>query len=115
MMNARGFTVVEVLIAVLILSVGLLGLVGTAAVTTRMIGQGHRYSEASALAAQRFEMLRSQPCPSMSGGSTSEGRFVVTWTLQTVASGRAQAVTLVVESPTTRAMRADSFATTIPC
>jgi prepilin-type N-terminal cleavage/methylation domain-containing protein len=84
MHSTRGFTVVEVLIAILILSVGL-------------------------------EMLRSQPCPSMSGGSTSEGRFVVTWTLQTVASGRAQAVTLVVESPTTRAMRADSFATTIPC
>ena len=111
----RGFTVVEVLIAVLVLSIGLLGLAASAAVTTRMIGQGQRYSETSAMAAQRFEMLRSQSCASMSAGSASAGRFGVSWAVTTVASGRARGVTLVVTSPTGRGMRADSFATTIPC
>lgn len=115
MTGRRGFTMVEVLIAILVLSVGLLGLVASAAVTTRMIGQGQRYGEASTMAGQRFEMLRSQSCPSMSGGSSLDGRFAVTWTVQTVAAGRARGVRVVVQSPTPRGMRADTFVTTIPC
>jgi Tfp pilus assembly protein PilV len=115
MSRRDGFTVVEVLIAVLILSVGLLGLVASAALTTRMIGQGQRYSEASAMAAQQFEVLRSQSCGSMSGGSTAQGRFTVIWTVQNVADGRARGVTVVVNSPAARGMRSDTFATTVPC
>ncbi len=115
MKNRRGFTVVEVLIAVLVLSIGVLGLAATAAVTTRMIGQGHRFSEASAMAGQRFEMLRSGDCTTLTSGSAYEGRFVATWTVQDVASGRARRVSMIVQSPTPRGMRADTFATTIPC
>ncbi len=115
MTDNRGFTVVEVLIAVLVLGIGLLGLVASAAVTTRMIGQGQRYSEASAVAGQRFEMLRSVSCPNMADGSQQQGPYAVSWSVQTVAGGRAEGVTVVVQSPTGRGMRADTFVTTIPC
>ena len=115
MTDRRGFTLVEIIVAILILSVGLLGLVTTAAITTRMIGQGQRYSETSTLAAQQFEILRSQSCAAMTAGTRSAGSFNVTWTISVVAGGRAQALDVVVTSPTGRGMRADTFATTIPC
>jgi type IV pilus modification protein PilV len=113
--NRSGFTIVEVLVAVLVLTVGLLGLAATAATVTRMISQGQRYSEATTLAAQRFEVLRSQSCTAMAAGSETHGRYSVAWTLTSVNSGKANQVTVVVVSPTARATRADSFQTTIPC
>lgn len=112
---ARGLTVVEVLIAMLILSVGLLGLTASTAVTTRMIGQARRFNEVSAFAGRRLEALRSRHCSTLNAGSETEGRFVVRWQVQDVAAGRAYDVRLVVESPTPRGMRADTFSTTILC
>lgn len=115
MNDEHGFTIVEVLIAVLILSVGLLALVGSAAVTTRMISQGQRYSEASALANERFEILRSQTCASMTGGSATQGRFTVTWSVVPDATGRSRIVSVRVVSPTASGTRADDFRTVILC
>ena len=44
--NESGFTIVEVIIAIIVLSVGLLGLVSTAALVTRMIGRGGHLASA---------------------------------------------------------------------
>ena len=38
--SQRGFTIVEIIIAIVVLTVGLLGLVSTAALVTRMIARG---------------------------------------------------------------------------
>jgi prepilin-type N-terminal cleavage/methylation domain-containing protein len=111
----RGFTIVEVLVAVMLLSVGLLALVGSAAVATRMISQGRRYTEASAEANQRLEILRSQTCAAMSDGSATQGRFTVAWTVTTDATGRARQVALQVVSPTATGTRRDLFQTVILC
>lgn len=62
MNNERGFTIVEVIIAVIVLSVGLLGLVTTAALVTRMIARGQRSAVASTFASQRMERLRPAAC-----------------------------------------------------
>lgn len=115
MTNRNGFTIVEVLVAVLILTVGLLGLATTAATVTRMISQGQRYSEAASLAAQRFEILRSQSCSAMTNGTGTQGRYSLTWTIAGTAGGKANTVKVVVTSPTASATRADSFQTTIFC
>ena len=58
----RGFTIVEVIIAIVVLTVGLLGLVTTAALVTRMIGQGQRSAVAATFASQRLERLRVTAC-----------------------------------------------------
>lgn len=58
----RGFTIVEIIIAILVLTVGLLGLVTTAALVTRMIGHGQRSAAAAAFAARRLERLRPAAC-----------------------------------------------------
>lgn len=60
--SEAGFTIIEVIIAIMVLTVGLLGLVTTAALVTRMIGQGQRSAVASTFAAQRMERLRTAAC-----------------------------------------------------
>jgi prepilin-type N-terminal cleavage/methylation domain-containing protein len=53
-----GFTIIEVLVAVIVLSVGVVALAGSAAMVTRMIGRGKMGTRAAQLASQRFELLR---------------------------------------------------------
>ncbi len=69
MNNRRGFTIVEVLISIIVLTVGLLGLVTTAALVTRMIARGQRSAVAAMFAAQRLERLRTRGCVNQAGGS----------------------------------------------
>lgn len=59
---SAGITVVEILLAITVLTVGLLGLATAAALVTRMVAQGRRTTEASLFAAQRLELLRAAAC-----------------------------------------------------
>lgn len=115
MSNQRGFTIIEVLVAVLVLTVGILGLATTAALVTRMIGQGERFSQASTMAAEQFEIFRSQQCTSLAAGNATRGGITLSWTVQNAAGGRARTVTIEVLTPTGRGTRADTFSTTIGC
>lgn len=60
--NEGGFTILEIMIAVVILMVGVLGLVMTAALTTRMMGRANRAQQAAAYASKRMEMMRTAAC-----------------------------------------------------
>ena len=57
-----GFTILEIIIAIMVLTVGLLALVTTAALVTRMIARGQRSAVASMYAAQRAERMRPAAC-----------------------------------------------------
>lgn len=60
--NRRGFTIIEIIIAIIVLTVGVLGMVTTAALVTRMIARGQRSASASAFAARRVERMRIAAC-----------------------------------------------------
>ena len=60
--NQRGFTIIEVIIAIIVLTVGILGMVTTAALVTRMIARGQRSADASAFAGRRVERMRVAAC-----------------------------------------------------
>jgi len=115
MRSERGFTIVEILVAVMILSVGLMGLVTTAGLVTRMIGQGHRFTEASALANERIEVLRSQGCPAAGSGTETRGAYTVTWRVVALAAPKGRGFVVSVRSPTTRGPRTDTFETVHFC
>ncbi len=53
-----GFTLIEVLVAILVLGVGIIALVGTSAGVTRMIGRGKIETRAAQAASNRMETLR---------------------------------------------------------
>ena len=79
----RGLTIVELMAAVVILSIGVLGLASTATVVTRMMGQADQHTDAATAAQSRFERLRSTRCP-VTGGSAASPiaeRWVVVGTV----------------------------------
>lgn len=120
MSDRRGFTIIEVLVAVLVLTVGLLGLASGAATVTRMIGSGQAYSESAVLAGQQIEILRSQwrSCATMANGSTTKGMYQVQWVVSTptTAANPARRVSVMVTVPRAGQLaRVDTFTTTIPC
>jgi len=59
--RSKGFTLVEVLIALVILSICLLGMAGLMATTTRNNSYGGRLTEAATLAQDKLEQLRATP------------------------------------------------------
>ena len=68
MKSERGFTIVEVIIAIIVLTVGLLGLATTSALVTRMIARGQRSANAANFASKRLELLRVTGCRSQAAG-----------------------------------------------
>lgn len=60
-MSARaeqGFTIIEIMLAVVVLSIGVMALVGSSALATRMIGRGNKSTEVVQVATARAELLR---------------------------------------------------------
>lgn len=102
MSNRRGFTIVEVLIAVVLLSIGILALAGTAGGVTRMMYSGQRKTRSYAMAESVLDSLRnyanstSPKCSSgMVAGTWSAPRgFTATW--RVVGSGKTRQARVIV-------------------
>lgn len=61
-----GFSLIELVVAIVILTVGVLGLASTAAVVMRQINGGAQQARAANVAQERFEALRSMECIALS-------------------------------------------------
>ena len=120
--NERGFTIIEIIIAIIVLTVGLLGLVTTGALVTRMIARGQRSASAAAFASRRLERLRNAACidAQRSAGSDTLYRGSTwvafnNWTF-TDAGNRNFRLKIVTTYKTQQnRVRSDSSETTIPC
>jgi len=116
MTNRNGFTIIEVVVAIMIFSVGILGLVATAASVTRMVGRSQQYNMAASLAQQRVEILRATVCTSIASGSGTSGNYSLAWTVSNAAgSGGGKQVVIVVTSPTAKGSKTDTFTSIISC
>ena len=118
--TAAVFTILEVLIALIILGVGIVALAGSSALVTRMIGQGRRTTRGVQAAQRRLELLRQQAgrttpaCTALSGGSaTSFDGIREAWEVATI--GRARLLRLMVTYPTARGTVTDTLVTAVPC
>ena len=87
---AAGFTLIEVMVALLIISVGLMALVGLIPLGTRQVASTTQRSRASQLAAGRAERLLITPYldETLDSGThlddenPVEGRYYVKWTVE---------------------------------
>jgi len=86
----RGFTIVEVLIAIIMLSIGVLALASSAGGITRMMSNGQRKTRSYALATSVIEDIRrtaKSSCASLSSpGSSGQYGISAAWTVSNAGS-----------------------------
>ena len=74
-----GFTLIEVIVAIVVLSIGVLGLAGTASyVMTQMMG-AREQTVAANMATAVMDSLSASPCSSLVGGTKTRRGVTVTW------------------------------------
>ena len=79
----KGFTLIEVMIALVLFAVGLLAFAGLEVVALRNSTYSKEYSKANTYAQQKVEELKGVSWASVAGGSdTLEGKFTRTWTVE---------------------------------
>ena len=70
MRRRTGGTLIELLVALLLLDLALLSLAMMSAVAARRVGDAGRRSRSVVAASNRIERMAARPCGSMTGGST---------------------------------------------
>ncbi len=121
MANQRGFSIVEVLVAIIILTIGLLALAQSSGAVTTMIGRGKQDTQAALAAQQQLERLRqvatttTPKCTSLSSG-TATGPAPGTTTVWTVAgTGNSRDVTVTVTYRVSRGTRSETVRAVLGC
>lgn len=112
--NRAGVSLVEILVAALVLSVGLLGVVGTSRNIADQMGGGIRQTVASNIAQARIDSLASISCSglaSVSTGTATSRGITESWTVTDGVNIKTIAVVVTVP----RRTKTLKFSTVIPC
>ena len=107
------FTLPEVLVAVIVLSVGILGLASSGTYLAIQAGEARSLTDGAVLAGSVLDSLRSVPCHSVTGGSLSRAEATVRWAATPSASS--VAVSARLELAGRRGIRGWSIEVLIPC
>lgn len=120
--NRSGLTIAEAMVAVVVLSVGVLALVGSAALTSRMVGRGLHSTRTGQVAAARIERLRQiafstvPPCTDAEWRSDSAGDPGLTESWQILdPEGPARRVRIVLRSRHPTGSSSDTVITGFLC
>ncbi|MEJ2539793.1 MAG: prepilin-type N-terminal cleavage/methylation domain-containing protein [Gemmatimonadota bacterium] len=92
-----GFTMIEVMVALIILTVGVLGLAATTIWVVRQTTLAELTTERSAAVQTVVEQLRASDYTSITAGTDSVGRFDVSWSV--TDGNRSKLVTLITTGP----------------
>ena len=112
--NRRGFSMPELMAAVMILAVGVLGLASTAAVMTRQVHGGAKQSTAAQVAESRLELMRGTPCAALYGGSAMTRGVDEIWTVAPGANNTVRA-SVTVTYTANRAPQSRTYVSGIAC
>ena len=118
----RGLTLLEILVAIVVLGVGIAALVGTSGLTSRMLGAAKVETRAAQAASTRMEALRlaaqstSPRCTSpdfASGGPVLAGGMTESWVV--APGGKARRVRVIVTYLTVKGTRTAELETSLSC
>lgn len=121
-MSTKGFTLAEVLVAVMILSVGLLAIAASSGSVYRMLGHGKTSTEVAHIVSTRMELLRriaNSTTPKCGSASLTSGidtvatNIIEQWTVSGVGGSRD--VVIVVTTPAGHGPANDTILGMIDC
>ena len=111
--NRRGFTLVELVVTIVVLTVGLLAMAANSAVIGRQMRGARVMAEAASIAQARFETLRASRCTTLAAGNATNGEVREVWTVTNAT--RSVEVTDTVKYFTRYGQQAYAYRTSIPC
>lgn len=93
-----GFSLVELVVAVVILAIGVLGLAGTTAFVVRQVTLADVNTERTAALQAVVEQIRSTSYNSVGSGSQTVGSYAVAWSV-TDSTGQTKVVQVITTGP----------------
>lgn len=93
-----GFSIIEVIVAIIILAIGVVGLAGTTAYIVRNVNYADLMTERGAAFQTVVDRIQSLPFDSVDAGSDSVGIFDVTWT-SALSGPQNKIVTIITTGP----------------
>ncbi len=112
-MRARGFTLIELVVAVMLLAVGVLAVAASAAPLARLLRRGSARAVAAEAAGARIEMFRAEGCGGEATGVASGGGARVAWSA--APGGGLEAVTVVATYPWGPGLHSDTYEALVAC
>ena len=95
--SRAGFTMVEIIIALIVLAFGALGMAGTTAYVVRQVTLGNVSSKRAAALATTIESIRATDFDSIQSGTGSVGNYAMKWDVTT--GSRSKTVLIVMTGP----------------
>ena len=77
----RGLTLIEMIIAIIVMSIGIMGLAGTATYVATQMGGANAQTIAAALATKVSDSLAARRCPAIVAGSQTKRGVTISWTV----------------------------------
>jgi prepilin-type N-terminal cleavage/methylation domain-containing protein len=113
-MHLRGFTLIELVVAVTMLAVGVLAVAATAVPLGRLVRRGGAQGSSAAAAGAEIEALRATGCAAPAvGAALNGGGFRITWSV--APGGALREVTVVATYPWGPGAHSDTFGTAVAC
>ena len=127
--SEQGFTIIEIMLAVIVLSVGVMALVGSSAMATRMIGRGGVSTQVTQVALARAALLRAYAASTSPGCtnanvangtattpiSPGSGQITETWELTGNAGDATRDVRMMFTYRVPSGTRTDTMMITLYC
>jgi prepilin-type N-terminal cleavage/methylation domain-containing protein len=113
-MRVRGFTLIELVVAVTMLAVGVLAVAATTVPLERLVRRGGAQAASASAAGAVIEAVRSAGCATpAAGAATSGGGLRLAWSLG--ASGGLRTLTVVATYPWGPGAHSDAYETAVAC
>ena len=75
----RGFTLIEMIIAIIVMSIGIMGLAGTASFVATQMGGGNAQTIAAAMVSKVSDSLAARRCSSLVSGNQTKRGVRIAW------------------------------------